>query len=290
MMELIVVAGMSGAGKTSAAEALEDIGYSVMDGLPLPLLRTLVPECLNKGGVYERLAAVADLRSCESYSELTDTVKAMKAEYSGKVRVRLLCMEAAADVIMKRFRLQRRLHPLQNRFEGDLAAAIAYEQTHLQPIRGAADHLVDTSQISVGELKEQIRELFVPRTADALTVLVMSFGFKHGEPLGTDIVFDMRCLPNPFYVPELKEHDGTEACVQDFVMDAPESQEYFERVLGLLRFLIPLYIRSGRPQLAVGFGCTGGQHRSVTFAERVSEALRSDGLYVISHHRDLKRG
>ena len=147
MMELIVVAGMSGAGKTSAAEALEDIGYSVMDGLPLPLLRTLVPECLNKGGVYERLAAVADLRSCESYSELTDTVKAMKAEYSGKVRVRLLCMEAAADVIMKRFRLQRRLHPLQNRFEGDLAAAIAYEQTHLQPIRGAADHLVDTSQI-----------------------------------------------------------------------------------------------------------------------------------------------
>ena len=206
------------------------------------------------------------------------------------VRIRLVCMEASEDVLMKRFRTNRRAHPLQKRFDGDLAAAIGYEIAHMQPLRASADFMLDSSRISAAQLKEQVKTLFMPHITDAMTIQVMSFGFKHGAPLEADLVFDMRCLPNPYYVDELKEHTGVEKCVQEYVMNSPVSEEYFERVVSMLRFLIPQYVSEGRPQLVVGFGCTGGRHRSVTFAELVSEALRKDGLHIVLHHRDYKKG
>ena len=289
MMELIIVTGMAGAGKTSAAAALEDIGYYVIDNLPLYLLRDFVLRCMDKGSRFTRLAAVVDIRSCDRYSELAEAFRALKKELHDDVRIRLVCLEASEDVILKRFRTKRRTHPLQTRFTGDLAAAISYEQSHLQPIRACADFMLDSSRTSAMELKAQIRDLFMPKLTDAMTIQVMSFGFKHGAPLEADLVFDMRFLPNPYYVDELKEHTGQEKCVQDYVMDSPDSTEYFDRVLSLLRFLIPKYSREGRPQLVVAFGCTGGRHRSVTFAELISEQLREDGLHIVTHHRDHKK-
>ena len=175
------------------------------------------------------------------------------------------------------------------KFEGDLDAAINFEHDQLQIIRTTADLLIDSSLITAAQLKDQVKSHFLQRITDAMPIQVMSFGFKYGAPLETDLVFDMRCLPNPYYVDYLREHTGVEKCVQNYVMDAPESKEYFDKVVKLLKFLVPLYIREGRPQLVVGFGCTGGQHRSVTFAELVSEELRKADMHVITHHRDYKK-
>ncbi|HBI86187.1 MAG TPA: RNase adapter RapZ [Ruminococcus sp.] len=290
MMDMILVTGMAGAGKTSALDALEDIGYYVVDNLPLAMLETYLRHCLEKGGRYSRTAAVIDLRSCHRYSELAETYRSMKKLFHEEIRFRMLCIEASEEVLLKRFRTFRRIHPVAARkFEGDLDAAILFEREQLQTIRATADFLLDSSLVSASQLKEQVKTLFIKRITDAMPIQIMSFGFKYGAPLETDLVFDMRCLPNPFYVPELKEHTGVEKCVQDYVMDAPESQEYFKKVTDLLKFLVPLYIHEGRTQLVIGFGCTGGQHRSVTFAELVSEELRKADMQVITHHRDYKK-
>lgn len=290
MMEMILVTGMAGAGKTSALDALEDIGYYAVDNLPLAMLEPFLQHCLEKGGRYSRAAAVIDLRSCHRYSELAEAYCLLREQYHNEIRFRMLCMEAADGTLLKRFRTFRRIHPVAaTKFEGDLEKAIRFEHDELQVLRATADFLLDSSLISASELKEQVKTAFVRSIADAMPIQVMSFGFKYGAPLETDLVFDMRCLPNPYYVPELKEHTGVEACVQEYVMDAPESKEYFEKVTALLKFLIPLYIREGRTQLVVGFGCTGGHHRSVTFAELVSEELRKCNMHVITHHRDYKK-
>ncbi len=289
MMEMIVVTGMAGAGKTCAIDALEDIGYYIVDNLPLFYLREFVLRCRDKDGRFARVAAVVDIRSCERYSELAEAFRALKKELHDEVRIRLLCLEASEEVLLKRFRTSRRRHPLAKKFEGDLSSAIRFEQSHLQPIRASADFILDSSMTSTSQLKDQIKNLFMPHITDAMVIQVMSFGFKHGAPLEADLVFDMRCLPNPYYVAELKEHTGVETCVQEYVMNAPESHEYFDKVVSMLKFLIPLYIREGRPQLVIAFGCTGGQHRSVTFAELVSEALRKEDMQIITHHRDYKK-
>lgn len=290
MMELILITGMAGAGKTCALNALEDIGYYAVDNLPLQMLHDFIIHCLGKGGRYLRAAVVVDIRSCHRYSELTETYRSLKKEMHEEVRFKMVCMEASENVITTRFRTGRRSHPLAaRRFEGDINAAIRYEIEHLQPLRASADLLIDSSLTSTSQLKDQIKHLFMPHITDAMVIQVMSFGFKYGAPLETDLVFDMRCLPNPYYIEDLKTHTGKEKCVQDYVMNSPDSQAYFKKVTDLLKFLIPLYIREGRAQLVIGFGCTGGQHRSVTFAELVSAALREEGMQIITHHRDYKK-
>ena len=290
MMEMILVTGMAGAGKTSALDALEDIGYYAVDNLPLELLEKYVMFSLERGGRYSRTAAVVDLRSCHRYSHLAESYRNLREKYRGEVRFRMLCVEAQEEVLLKRFRTLRRIHPVAARkFEGDVDAAIKFENDQLQIIRATADFLLDSSLTTNQQLKDQVKTLFMQRITDAMPIQVMSFGFKYGAPLEADLVFDMRCLPNPYYVDYLKEHTGVEKSVQNYVMDAPESKEYFDKVTKLLKFLVPLYIREGRTQLVVGFGCTGGQHRSVTFAELVSEELRKADLHVITHHRDYKK-
>ena len=289
MMELIIVTGMAGAGKTSALNAMEDIGYYVVDNLPLALLRPFVRQCLEQPERFSRTAIVMDIRSCERYAELSEDVSDLRREMSGRILCRMLCLEASDQVLVTRFRTSRRSHPLAKRFEGDLGRAIAYEREHLQPLRAAADIMMDSSLLTASQLKDQIKNLFMPHITDAMTIQVMSFGFKYGSPMEADLVFDMRCLPNPYYVDELREHTGVEACVQEYVMQADESKEYYDKVTKMLDFLIPLYIQEGRPQLVVAFGCTGGQHRSVTFAELVSEYLRQQEIPLITLHRDYKK-
>ncbi len=288
-MELILVTGMAGAGKSCVLNAMEDIGYYVVDNLPLTFLRQFLEHCLHQGGKLSRVAMVIDIRSCERYTELAEVYRTLKKEMRDEVRCRLLCLEASEPVLVTRFRTARRLHPLAAKFEGDIAHAISYEREHLQPIRAAADFMLDTSLLSNAQLKEQIKNQFSSHISDALMIQVMSFGFKYGAPMEADLVFDMRCLPNPYYVDELRHHTGVEKCVQDYVMDADSSREYFEKVTSMLEFLIPLYHREGRTQLVIAFGCTGGKHRSVTFAELVSAHLNSKDLHIITHHRDYKK-
>ena len=290
MVELILVTGMAGAGKTSALDALEDIGYYAVDNLPLAMLEPFVRHCLEKGGRYSRAAAVIDLRSCHRYSELAEANRAMQAQYQNEVRFSMLCVEASDEVLLKRFRTSRRSHPVAVRkFEGDFEKAVRFEHEELQVLRATADYLLDSSLITAAQLKEQVKTHFLQRVTDAMPIQVMSFGFKYGAPLEADLVFDVRCLPNPYYVEALKSHTGVESCVQEYVMNAPESHEYFEKITQMLKFLIPLYIREGRPQLVVAFGCTGGQHRSVTFAELVSAELKKADMHVILHHRDYRK-
>lgn len=290
MMEMVLVTGMAGAGKTSALDALEDIGFYAVDNLPLAMLEPYLRHCLEKGGRYSRTAAVIDLRSCHRYSELDEAYRNMQDKYQQDIKFTMLCVEASEEVLLKRFHTLRRSHPVAARkFEGDLVKAINFEHDELQVLRATADYPLDSSLITAAQLKEQVKTHFLQRVTDAMPIQVMSFGFKYGAPLETDLVFDMRCLPNPYYVDDLREHTGVEKCVQDYVMDAPESKEYFDKIVKLLKFLVPLYIREGRPQLVVGFGCTGGQHRSVTFAELVSEELRKADMHVITHHRDYKK-
>ncbi len=289
MMELLLVTGMAGAGKSCVLNALEDIGYYAVDNLPLSILRTFVSHCLEKGGKLSRVAMVIDIRSCERYGELAECYRALKKELRNDVRCKMLCLEASEPVLLNRFRTARRLHPLAARFEGDLSRAIAYESDHLQSIRAAADSILDTSLLSNAQLKEQVKAQFSDHLTDVMMIQVMSFGFKYGAPMETDLVFDMRCLPNPYYDPDLRHHTGTETCVQDYVMNADSSRAYFDKITNLLEFLIPLYIQEGRTQLVVGFGCTGGKHRSVTFAELVSAHLREKGYPIVTQHRDYKK-
>ncbi|HAG12471.1 MAG TPA: RNase adapter RapZ [Ruminococcus sp.] len=290
MMELVLVTGMAGAGKTSALAALEDIGYYAVDNLPLDMLAPYLQYCREKGGRYSRTAAVIDLRSCHRYSELVEEYRNLREKYQGEIKFQMLCMEASVETLLKRYRTSRRGHPVAvQKFEGDLENAIRFEEEQLPIIRATADCTIDSSLLTAAQLKEQVRSHFLPRLTDAMPIQVMSFGFKYGAPLEADLVFDMRCLPNPFYVDYLREHTGVEKCVQNYVMDAPESKEYFRKVTDLLRFLIPLYISEGRAQLVVAFGCTGGQHRSVTFAELVSAELKQADMHVITHHRDYKK-
>lgn len=289
MMELILVTGMAGAGKTCVLDAMEDIGFYCIDNLPLSMMREFVAHCLEKGGKLSRVAVVIDIRSCERYSQLAEAYRTMKRELRDDVRCRMVCLEASEQVLLTRFRTMRRKHPLAERFEGDLSHAIAYERSHLQSIRAAADMMLDSSLTSTMQLKEHVKLQFTQHITDAMMIQVMSFGFKYGAPMEADLVFDMRCLPNPYYVPELKAHTGCEVCVQEYVMNSPASHEYFEKVTSMLEFLIPLYISEGRSQLVVGFGCTGGKHRSVTFAELVSAHLRGKDLHIVTQHRDYKK-
>lgn len=290
MIEMILITGMAGAGKTSALNALEDIGFYAVDNLPLTMLEPYVHHCIEKGGRYSRTAVVIDLRSCHRYSELAESYIAIRSQYHKDVKFRMVCIEASEEVLLKRFRTGRRSHPVAVRkFEGDVEAAIRFELDQLEIIRATADLQYDSSLVTAAQFKEQIKTQFLPNITDAMPIQVMSFGFKYGAPLEADLVFDMRCLPNPYYVDYLREHTGVEKCVQDYVMDAPESKEYFNKVVEMLKFLVPLYIREGRAQLVVAFGCTGGQHRSVTFAELVSEALRKADMHIILHHRDYKK-
>ena len=290
MMEMVLVTGMAGAGKTSALDALEDIGFYAVDNLPLAMLEPYLRHCLERGGRYSRTAAVIDLRSCHRYSELAEAYRAMKERYQQEIKFTMICVEASEEVLRKRFRTSRRSHPVALRkFEGDLEKAISFEHDELQVLRATADWPIDSSLISAAQLKEQVKTLFLHCVTDAMPIQVMSFGFKYGAPPECDLVFDVRCLPNPYYVDDLREHTGVEKCVQDYVMAAPESQEYFDKIMKLLKFLVPLYIREGKPQLIVGFGCTGGQHRSVTFAELVSAELRKADMHVIVLHRDRNK-
>lgn len=285
-MEFTVVTGMSGAGKSKAIDALEDIGFFCVDNIPPQMLGKFVELGKMSGGSIDKVAVVVDARGKDLFRSFIGSLNELGKQ---ETPYRLLFLDARDDVLLNRFKEGRRRHPLLG---GNniltLEDAIRYERRLLRAARERADIVIDTSQMATSRLKECIVQSFLDDERQSMLVYCMSFGFKNGLPGEADLVFDVRCLPNPYYIPDLKEHTGLEAQVYDYVMKWSQSRELLAKLLDLIDFLIPLYIQEGKSRLVVAVGCTGGQHRSVAFARAISQHLEKSSARVVVNHRDMK--
>lgn len=286
-MKILIVTGMSGSGKSSVMDVMEDIGFYCIDNIPPKLIPQFVELCRISEKSIEKIAVAVDIRSGDMFAEIFRSWQTLKSEKD--VEVKVLFIEANDEVIIKRYKETRRKHPLDEKFSGNLHEAISYERSQLYQLREIADYYIETSEYSASQLKSQVKQLFLDNNSDSIVIKVMSFGFKYGVSTESDLVFDVRCLPNPFYVDELRNHTGLEECVRDYVMTSEHSQELFGKLTELIDFLIPLYIREGKSQLVIAFGCTGGKHRSITFAELMAEHLTENGYKVQKFHRDIAK-
>ncbi len=286
-MELLIVTGMSGSGKSSVMDVMEDIGYYCIDNIPPKLITQFVDLCRQSENGIQKIAVAVDIRSGDMFAEIFHSWQLLKSNKD--VQVKVLFIEASDEVLIKRYKETRRKHPLDEKFGGNMHDAIKYEWNQLSQLREIADFYVETSNLSATELKEQIKSIFLERKSDSLTIKIMSFGYKYGVSTESDLVFDVRCLPNPFYIPELKNHTGLENCVRDYVMSFEESQTLFDKLCDLVDFLIPMYVQEGKSQLVIAFGCTGGKHRSITFAELMTNHLVKMNYKVQKYHRDITK-
>jgi len=286
-MELLIVTGMSGSGKSSVMDVMEDIGYYCIDNIPPMLISQFVDLCRQSETAIDKIAAAVDIRSGDMFAEIFRSWQKLKA--NSDISVKVLFIEASDEVLIKRYKETRRKHPLDEKFNGKMHEAIKYEWQQLSQLREIADYYIETSNLSSSQLKEQIKSLFLERDSDSLVIKVMSFGFKYGVSTESDLVFDVRCLPNPYYVPELRNHTGLDQCVRDYVMKHESSQQLFDKISDLIDFLIPMYVHEGKSQLVIAFGCTGGKHRSITFAELMTKHLLSKDYKVQKYHRDITK-
>lgn len=286
-MELIIVTGLSGSGKSRAIDALEDIGFFCADNVPPKLISKFVEMNLQSTGELDKMALVTDIRGGqEMFSGLFNELDLIQ---SGQFKYKLLFLDSSDEVLIRRYKETRRKHPLINDKCTSIEQAVRKEREILAPAREQADYIIDTSFLSVAQLKERISKLFLGNYSAGMMVNCMSFGFKYGDPTYADLVFDVRCLPNPFYVEELKHKTGLDKDVRDFVMESSNSKKLLEKIKDLLTFLIPLYLDEGKSQLTIAFGCTGGKHRSVTFAELTYEFLLESKNRVSVNHRDINK-
>lgn len=288
LMEFIIITGMSGAGKTSALHVLEDVGYYAVDNIPASLLPTLYSLCSSSSDEsMKRVAVVVDVRGTDNYEEMNRQLEDFKERRSD---VRLLFIDAKTDVIIMRYKETRRKHPLAERLkDGSVADAVDFEKALLVPLKKLADYMIDTTYMTNRQLRERVTSIFVQNPSKTLTLTFMSFGFKYGIPLEADLIIDVRCLPNPFYIPELKTLTGMNREVRDYVLSSPDTAEFIRRTLSLLDFSVPLYLKEGKSELVVGIGCTGGKHRSVTVAGQLEEHFYKLGYHCVLQHRDMEK-
>ena len=285
-MEILIITGLSGGGKSRAASYLEDIGYYTVDNLPAEMMVKFADFCAGSSGRYDRVALVYDVRSGEPTDILIETLERLKA--SG-VNCRMLFLEADNQTIVNRYKETRRMHPLQKKGES-VEQAIRREREWMQPVRDHADFVLDTSALSIAKLRSELLDLFGQQgDRGGLAVNVLSFGFKHGIPMEADLVFDVRFLPNPYYVAELRPRTGLDDGVRDYALSAPQSQEFLRRLMDFVAYLLPRYVEEGKTSLTIAVGCTGGRHRSVAVAHALAEAVRQEGYPVGEVHRDLGR-
>ena len=285
-MKLLIVTGLSGAGKSMAVNALEDIGFFCIDNLPAGLVSRLIDFAQQGENQLNRVAVVLDVRGLRTVQDVDAALAALDEK---KVEYEILFLDAADAVIRRRYKETRRQHPFSLSAGLTIQDAIAREREVLQPLRERARYVIDTSLLSAAQNRERICSLFLNRGQSAMALTIMSFGFKSGLPQEADIVFDVRCLPNPFYVPELKNLTGLDQPVVDYVMQAPESQEFLRRLQSLLEYALPLYVKEGKSQLVIAVGCTGGKHRSITFARLLGEYCQKLGYAPSVQHRDARR-
>lgn len=286
-MEFIVITGLSGAGKSVAMRNMEDIGYYCVDNIPPMLVSTFYELCEKSADErMKKIAVVTDIRAGDVFADLFESLDKLK---TAQKEYKILFLDARDDVLLRRFKETRRKHPLSDNYLGSTEKAVCLEREILMPIKERADYVIDTSLLSPTQLKERITSLFLGNVSLGLTVTCMSFGFKYGLPSEADLVFDVRCLPNPFYIPELKPHTGLDKCVFDYVIQFEQSKEYAKRMISLVDFSLPLYLSEGKSQLVIAIGCTGGKHRSVTLTRVLYDHILETGQRVIVHHRDIRK-
>ena len=287
-MELLIVSGLSGSGKSVSMNALEDIGYFCMDNIPAWLLPKIVAFSRAGDSQLERVAISMDVRGCRTRQEVREALDQLDLQ---QTPYKVLFLDASDDVLCRRYKETRRRHPISLAEDIPTMAAIAEEREILRPLLDRADYIIDTSLLSTAQNKERICDLFVPGggAKAAMRLTVMSFGFKFGLPGEADLVLDVRCLPNPFYVPQLKHKTGMDQEVVDYVMGFAESKELLARIEHLLDYALPLYVKEGKSELTIAVGCTGGKHRSITFARQIAAYCQQQGYAVSAQHRDAAR-
>lgn len=286
-MEFIILSGMSGAGKSSGAAILEDLGYYCVDNMPAALIPKFAEMCIATKGRYEKVVLVTDVRSGDEFNtlfEALDCLKDLDCTY------RILYFEASTETIIRRYKETRRRHPLTG--EGiSTKEAIEREHKMLEEVRVRADFIVDTTNLGSAKLRERVFELFAESGAldKSFNITVMSYGFKYGIPVESDLVFDVRFLPNPYYIPELRVQTGKDKPVYDYVMSFDQTHEFLKHLYSICDFLVPHYIEEGKTSLVVSIGCTGGKHRSVAISETLARHLQEAGYSATAMHRDAGR-
>ena len=284
-MEFLIITGLSGAGKSRAADVLEDLEYYCVDNMPVKLIPRFAELCMDTQGRYEKVALVTDVRERESFDELLSTIDELK---TFDCTVRILYMDADLRTLVRRYKESRRPHPLAG--PGcPIEMAIAREEELLAPIKERADFVVNSTNLTLGMLQNRLYQLFAGQKKRELSITVMSFGFKHGIPLEADLVFDARFLPNPYYVDELRPLCGLDRPVAEFVFSYQQTRTFMEKVQDMIDFLLPLYIEEGKLGLTIAIGCTGGHHRSVAIAAALNDYFCAKGLSSTNINRDVEK-
>lgn len=286
-MEILIISGLSGGGKSKAASFLEDIGFYIVDNMPAAMILKFAEFCAGASSRYDRVALVYDVRTGSSPTELfgvLDQLRAMEAT------CRMLFLDVTPETIIKRYKETRRRHPLSGR-ASSLEEAVRRERELMEPVRERADFVIDTSRFSTAKLRGELLRLFgSPEEKGGMAVSVTSFGFKYGLPMDADLVFDVRFMPNPFYIEELRDKTGLDGEVKDYVFGFQQTQGYLLRLKELLAFTLPLYAEEGKAALVIAVGCTGGHHRSVAVTHALAEFIRGQGYQTAENHRDISRG
>ncbi len=284
-MRFVIVTGMSGGGKSTAQKMLEDMGFYCVDNLPVSLIEKFVELIAMPNGEITKVALGLDVRADQSFEDVTKVLAHLRQK---GYQFEILFMDAADAVLIKRYKESRRVHPLS--VDGRIEEGVRKERKILEQIRKNSDCVIDTSNLLTRELKTELDRIFLQNEEyNSLMVTVMSFGFKNGIPSDADLVFDVRFLPNPFYIEELKPMTGNDKPVQDFVMKAEEAEIFLQKLADMIHFLIPNYVKEGKYRLVIAIGCTGGQHRSVTLANELYTRMKDQGQYGIKlHHRDIR--
>lgn len=282
-MRFVIVTGLSGAGKTQAIRSLEDLGFFCVDNLPPALLPKFADLCYQTEGRIDRVALVIDIRGGKFFDDLFESLSQFKMQ---NYDYEILFLDADDEVLIKRFKESRRSHPLAP--DGRVADGIEEERKKLAEVKSKADNIINTSNLTPRQLKEEIIHIFLEgKKFEGIIISVVSFGFKYGIPLDSDLVFDVRFLPNPYYVETLKKKSGKDEPVRAYVMRWPEARQFLDKVADMTEFLIPYYIKEGKTHLVISVGCTGGRHRSVVMANNIYEMLRKNGHRVVVDHRDI---
>ena len=286
-MEFLIITGLSGGGKSQAADIIEDLDYYCVDNMPAALIPKFAELCAATKGRYEKVALVTDVREKNGIKDIFSALEQLKTMDFG---YKILFMEAEPQVIIKRYKESRRPHPLAAKVGGSIEDAIIKETEQLRPIRDIADYIVNTSHLTLGQLHNELYTHFSDSATDRpIVVNVVSFGFKYGMPLDADLVFDVRFLPNPFYMEELKFHSGLDADVRDYVFKFEQTNIFMDKLTDMIEYLLPHYIEEGKYSLTIAVGCTGGRHRSVAIASALAGHLKCMGVPVVSINRDLAK-
>ena len=285
-MEILIISGLSGAGKSRAASFLEDMGFYIVDNMPAAMILKFAEFCAGGSQRYDKVALVYDVRTSNSPTELFDVLDTLK--HSGVCS--LLFLEAEPETIIKRYKETRRRHPLMKQADS-LEKAVLEEKDMMAPLRQRADYIIDTTHLSTAQLRGELLRNFGSGAAEkeGMTVSVTSFGFKHGLPMEADLVFDVRFMPNPYYIQELREKTGLDRAVSDYVFSFQQTHDYMVKLRDLLAFTLPLYAEEGKTELVIAIGCTGGHHRSVAVTHALAADIRDLGYRVRENHRDMNR-